>query len=125
MNIQNITYVITVSTILLASCGKPSGMPEEDYAKYTELGAPKILYSCTSSIPPIAIVVQECQSKAKNQMEHADCLLDSWKRNEHSDNKSETFGYVAGVGLGATYNHILEDAQKHCSGTLKILDSKQ
>ncbi len=33
--------------VLLSACGKPSGISDEEYAKYKEFGAPKILYSCS------------------------------------------------------------------------------
>lgn len=37
----------------------------------------------------------------------------------------ETVGYSAGVGMNATYNHIVREAQKECSETFKILESQQ
>jgi hypothetical protein len=37
----------------------------------------------------------------------------------------ETIGYSAGIGVAATFNKIVDDAQKGCDGTFKILESQQ
>ena len=34
-------------------------------------------------------------------------------------------GYSAGVGMNATYNHIVGEAKEKCSGKFKILESQQ
>ena len=37
----------------------------------------------------------------------------------------EVVGYSAGVGMNATYNHIVNDAEKKCSEKFKILENQQ
>lgn len=37
----------------------------------------------------------------------------------------EDVGYSAGVGMNATYNHIVGEAEKGCSEKFEILESQQ
>lgn len=123
---------IVLCAFLLSACGKPSGISDADYAAYKELGAPKILFSCTtraSSEDPRSIKLQEklkadmaacgtdfgCLGKVAKDSAAA---IDNWP-------KDVNFGYRAGVGIAATYNKILGDAKKDCGGELSILEKSQ
>lgn len=37
----------------------------------------------------------------------------------------DEIGYSAGVGMNATYNHIVGEAKEKCSGKFEILESQQ
>jgi len=37
----------------------------------------------------------------------------------------DNIGYSAGVGMNATYNHIVSEAEKECRGKFSILESQQ
>jgi len=102
---------------LLTACGNPGGISDENYAKYKELGAPKILYSC---------------NRGERVLINAKCreIEDNAKRLQCSEAEAPEkqavidVGYTAGIGIGATYNKILSDAKGQCDGEFKILDSK-
>ena len=100
----------------LAGCGNPGGISDDDYAKFEQLGAPKLLYSCTTT----------SDSNAMDQ--RIECL-----RNRSNDNCSESafeeartktiVGYAAGIGAMTTYNELLQDAEEKCTGVFEILVS--
>lgn len=100
----------------LAGCGNPGGISDDDYAKFKQLGAPKLLYSCTTTSDSNAIKQQiECLSyKAEGE-----CSKSSL---EKAKTKVDV-GYVAGIGAMTTYNELLQDAQEKCTGKFDVLDS--
>lgn len=109
------------AVLLLAACGNPGGIADAEYAKYKELGAPKILNSCTKEGLMSPAAVAQCMG-IENANEKIACL-----DNALSAGKKPIVdvGYTAGVGIAATYNKILSDAKNGCSGDFKILESKQ
>lgn len=127
MKSQNIAKnVILASTVLLASCGNPGGISDSEYAKYRELGAPKILYSCSAPKSFIEIAAAECPNISQPPTDKdLACLMDSAERHKDPNEKISSYGYIAGVGVGATYNHILEDARGKCNGEFKVIESVQ
>jgi hypothetical protein len=104
---------------MLAGCGNPGGLSDAQYNEYKQLGAPKILYSCTTT------------SDGNNARQSMECLglgQTSGRCSESSLEKAKTrvnVGYVAGVGPLSTYNKIIQDLQAECPGKLDVLDSKQ
>ncbi len=110
-------YNITLSGIvfLLSACGNPGGISDADYNKYKQLGAPKILYSCTYEISP-------------DFTEMRDCILngDSNESCESSLSAKQTnVGYAAGIGIQSTYNKLVKDAMDECKNEFKVLESQQ
>jgi len=116
--------------LLLSACGNPGGISDSDYAKYKELGAPKILYSCTKEGRLDAAAVLQCMA-IKN--EDADKKIACLEKTQ-SDAKKPIIdvGYAAGVGVAVTYNKLLGDAKAACDsdssrfskGEFKVLESK-
>ena len=113
-------YLASLSSVfLLAACGNPGDISDSEYAKYKELGAPKILYSCAIGDPQIV----RLQASA-NCMVQGD-LSDSCVEKAMSNWKPDVnVGYAAGIGVAVTYNKLLGDAKNSCNGEFKILDSK-
>jgi hypothetical protein len=107
--------------LLLAACGNPGGISDSDYAKYKELGAPKILYSChkgeTLGFDLNAVV--EC-FKLKDDPAKLACAENAKREKQPIID----VGYAAGVGVAVTYNELFNDAKAGCDGEFKVLDSK-
>lgn len=111
---------ILLSMLFLASCGNPGDISDEDYKKYKELGAPKILYSCTKEYPWIFLCTLEGGKTTKK------CIDEAVKSDRLSERvKHAKVGYSAGIGMGATYNKLLAEAREECDGEFKILESKE
>jgi hypothetical protein len=108
----------TVIIIVLVACGNPGGIDDAAYAKYKELGAPKILYSCDEVLDNISITatISDCISNTDSKS----CIEDGKKNPKHRID----VGYVAGIGAAVTYNKLLNDAKAECHGDFKVLDSK-
>lgn len=107
---------------LLAACGNPGGISDSDYASYEELGAPKVLYSCTrEGEMDFVAYLQECTTLADPR----EALACSARIEREGKEPIVDVGYSAGVGIGATYNSILQDAKADCDGVFKILESDQ
>jgi hypothetical protein len=49
-----------VAVLFLSACGNPGEISDADYAAYKQLGAPKILYSCTRErlLDPNAAIIE-------------------------------------------------------------------
>ncbi|MDR0577368.1 MAG: hypothetical protein LBI87_07500 [Candidatus Accumulibacter sp.] len=93
----------------------PGGVSDDFYKKYKELGAPKILYSCTEDLSRWSVCMKEGIS----------ALLKC--RDKYPDEKlkyTET-SYVAGVGKDSSYNKLLNEAKDECKGEFKLLESKE
>lgn len=106
--------------LLLSACGNPGGISDTAYAKYKELGAPKILYSCTEE-GSLDAHVAECLN-----IQDVNVLLACSEEAKSRANKPiVNVGYTAGVGIAATYNKILGEAKNDCRGEFKILDGQQ
>ncbi len=100
----------------LAGCGNPGGISDNDYAKFKQLGAPKLLYSCTSTSDyPLLSLRIKCASQeavgecSKSAIEKSKTRVD--------------VGYVAGIGAMTTYNELLQDVQTKCTGKFEVLES--
>lgn len=106
-----------IATFILTGCGKPEGITDEDYEKYMELSAPKILYRCS-------------KLNTKQQINFGHCIQDPTS-NLCTDElvvESSTVGYVAGIGAFVTYNKLLGDIENECKGEhmrLEILESSK
>ena len=110
-----------VSVLLLSACGTPGGISDSDYAKYKELGAPKILFSCTEEANMDAMF--RCPDLARDPVGGRACA-DQVIADAKSKKQTVHVGYTAGVGVNATYNKILGDERSACKGEFKLLDSK-
>ena len=118
------SLIATLLSSVLISCGNPGGVSDEFYAKYTQLGAPKILYSCTT---PVGVDIFMCSSLLRSKK------LDEWlecneRQNELNRKTEENIGYTAGIGAMSTYNKLLSDEQKNCTaknGEFKVLESRE
>lgn len=111
--------------LLLSACNNPGGISDSEYAKFRELGAPKILYSCTlknQTDPAFIKAVRECLA-ITNASQEVECLEKA--RHELTGKTIVDVGYRAGVGLAVTYNKILGEAKNDCKGEFSILESKQ
>ncbi len=121
-------FGIYAAALLLSACGNPGGISDLDYAKYKELGAPKILYSCTRERSLDATAALQCV-EIKDMDKELACLEKTL-----SDAKKPIIdvGYAAGVGVAVTYNKLLADAKAVCDrdssrfskGEFKVLESK-
>lgn len=119
-------HLMLASAVLLVSCGNPVGISDSEYAKYKELGAPKILYSCSAPKSFIEIAAAECPNISQPPTEgDLACIKKSAERHSDPNEKIPSYGYIAGVGIGATYNHILEEAKNKCNGEFKVIESVQ
>lgn len=124
----------------LSACGNPGGISDVEYAKYKELGAPKILFSC--STPNLRSVQELTEMKDKGMEKVYAC--GSLKGTEEdkiacvkkvSDAvalamKEELppniqIGYRAGIGVAATYNKILQDGKNLCGGKFSIIEKSE
>lgn len=112
----NFLFVVIAATTI-AGCGNPGDISDADYNEYKQLGAPKILYSCTTTSDSNAIK-QSIQCLDRTSGECSDSALEKAKTRV-------SVSYVAGVGALATYNSLLRDAQEKCSGKFQVIDSKQ
>lgn len=113
---------IIFASIMLTSCGNPGDVSDEEYKKYKELGAPKILYSCTRTYNWLMV----CTVEAKDRGSSRDCVDEAIKNNRLKEEVKRTeVGYSAGIGIGATYNKLLTDSKKECEGEFKVLESKE
>lgn len=100
---------IAAIVIPLVGCGNPGGISDADYAEYKDLGAPKVLFSCTTPV----------------NTSYCAAFQDAAKREECEKKEPQvSVGYKAGVGVAATYNKILQDSKEACQGEFKVLDSK-
>jgi hypothetical protein len=93
-------------------------MSDEDYKKYKDFAAPKILYSCTEQGVPRSGYAKCNPNGDINKL--ADCMDAASKNVE----KVTVVNYTAGLGGGVTYNEIMNQAKNSCRGDFKILDSK-
>ncbi|MDO8652418.1 MAG: hypothetical protein Q7R66_09535 [Undibacterium sp.] len=110
----------------LAACDNPGAISDQEYAKYNERGAPKILYSCAAPMPFIKKVAMACPDiSSMPEAEQISCVEKATKRFSDPNEKIPSVGMVSGKGTGATYNYILDQAQHECAGDFKILESKQ
>ncbi len=125
---KNIVLIV-LPTILLAGCGNPGDVSDDFYLKYKELGAPKLLYSCTTTMQwnltgeGRAALGVCLDMKGIASDEQIDCLLEVDKKNVPVDDIQ--VGYAAGIGIASTYNKLLSDAKAKCTGEFKILESQQ
>lgn len=115
--------LIFSAMLLLTACDNTSGLSDEDYARYKELGAPKLLYSCT--IDPSrswghAKELGDCLNSSNSVEVQAQCI-----ENIKKLDPIVNVNYVAGIGMGATYNKLLTDAKNECFGDLKVLESEK
>lgn len=113
-------HVLSYLAVLsLAGCGNPGGISDSDYAKYKELGAPKILYSCAVGDRQIARLIAggECLGRGDASDSCVEKEMRKWKPDIN-------VSYAAGVGAAVTYNKLLGDAKAGCNGEFKVLDSK-
>lgn len=100
----------------LAGCENPGGISDTDYARFKQLGAPKLLYSCTTT----------SDGNAMDQM--IECLRngskDKCSESALEEAKTKTsVGYAAGIGAMTTYNELLQDAEEKCGGVFEVLAS--
>ncbi len=107
---------------LLSACGNPGGISDADYAEYKQLGAPKILYSCSKTEEITATADCLFYQKKSNPIEECMKLSNPEKLVKHTEIK---VGYAAGVGMNATYNKLLSDAKAGCENEFAVLESKQ
>jgi len=123
MNKFNFLYL---PILLLTACGNPGEISDEEYTKYKELGTPKIIYSCATTY--------DWRNSPSGLLERAHCALMpdvekavncTQKLKDITPITTVNVGYVAGIGLGVTYNKLLTDARDECSGEFKILESEQ
>lgn len=118
---------ICATALLLAACDNPGGIADSEYAKYKELGAPKILYSCNEGKKTLGAdpkIVDECLRITDDSLEGLDKQLACMKRAKREIKPIIDIGYAAGVGAAVTYNKLLSDAKAECKGEFKVLDSK-
>ena len=115
-------FSIYAAAVLLTACGNPGGISDSDYAKYKELGAPKILYSCNKgeTLDFDLNAMMECP-KLKNDPAKEFACVEKAKREKKP---IIDVGYAAGVGVAVTYNKLLSDTKAGCDGKFKVLDSK-
>lgn len=118
---------LAVSTsFFLSACGNPGGISDAEYASYKELGAPKILYSCAVPMSFIQKASMACPNiDAMSEPEKKACIEKASKRYRDPNEKIPVVNTISGVGVGATYNFILNKAKQECDGDFKVLDSKQ
>ena len=124
--------ISVIAFFFLASCGKPSGISDHDYEEYQKLGAPKLLYSCNKGrqAKPKIDLAGECYT-LPDPSDQNKCLKERMENINAKKAMVEKLedvievNYIAGIGLAATYNKILSDAEKSCIGVFKILESKQ
>lgn len=122
-------YVVPcIAALLLSACGKPNGISDADYATYKELGAPKVLFTCSTPAPendPRSIQrelkINEAVAACKNDF---GCLA-KVARNPGDRPQDVEVNYRAGIGVNATYNKILGDAKARCYGEFSILEKKE
>lgn len=112
--------IIIFSLLLLAGCGNPGGVSDSTYAEFKELGAPKILFSCTRTPTIDAQAVLNCMKNDLGPTKENACL-DQAK--SAANVPVIDVAFVAGVGPGATYNKILNDAKSKCESVSPLLFS--
>lgn len=125
---------ICAAAFLLSACGNPGGISDADYAKYKELGAPKILYSCTREIEINAAAAEaSLQCARMKEEEFVACLGKNVSDAKKPKKPIIDVGYAAGVGVAVTFNKLLSDAKAECdkgtyplkgNGEFKVIDSK-
>ena len=133
-------YIIPcTAALLLSACGNPSGISDAEYAKYKELGAPKILFSCTTQNYKSVEVLTEIKNKA---LAKADACRSTEETEEAKVACMKKYfgpailsmeeklpiieiGYQAGIGVAATYNKILQDAKNRCTGKFSIIEKSE
>lgn len=133
-------YITYPLIIVITACGNPGGISDADYAKYKELGAPKILFSC--AIPnfksedersKLRIMFVEkaeaCKEGDGTLEEKISCMknIEEKALSALSEKLPPTIEvkYRAGVGIAATYNKILEDSKRACIGEFSILEKSE
>ena len=111
MNMLRYKIFLTTSLLLMLSgCNNPGGVSDETYEKYKRLASPKILYSCATLATKLSMNFEHCIQNPKSSQCTGDLV-----------EKDAKIGYVAGVGALVTYNQLLGDLEKDCSGELKRL----
>jgi len=110
---------IYAAVFFLSACGNPGGISDSEYAKYKELGAPKILYSCNTGFLDTTAFSECLKLKDDPSKIHA-CV----EKAERETKPIIDVGYAAGVGVAVTYNKLLREAKDSCDGEFKVLDSK-
>ncbi len=115
-----------IPVLLLTACGNPGDISDEDYSKYKELGAPKILYSCTISVDRRYTLSGLEEMKSCLEIKDLEKNMKCMEKFEEEDLITDVeVGYTAGIGLASTYNKLLTDAKDECNGEFKILESEQ
>lgn len=89
--------------LTLTACGNPGGLSDIEYAKYKELGSPKILYSCIQMENP-----DEDPKAYRLCLAHIDQVQkNTCVKNFERERKPVTHtGYAAGIGVAVTYNKL-------------------
>ena len=109
MKLINIS-ALTACCLLISGCGNPGGISDEEYEKYRQLAAPKILYSCAKLNTKLSENFEKCLENPSA----------SYCTQDLVETKVDV-GYQAGVGSSVTYNSLLRDVQASCIGEFKRL----
>lgn len=118
---KNMMLIFSVM-LLLTACDNTSGLSDEEYARYKELGAPKLIYSCTYKPRPLFLLneaeIHACRKNKEFKDQH-EC------ENKDSRELVTTVSYSAGIGTEATYNRLLTDVKNECDGQFKVIESEK
>lgn len=116
-----ILIALVPMSLFLAGCENPGGITDDDYAKYKQLAAPKILYSCARLGTRLSMNFAKC-------IENPSASYCTGKEASELVERDSTVQFSAGVGKFVTYNSLLQEVQASCSGEfkrLKILESEK
>lgn len=108
-------------SVFLTGCENPGGITDEEYARYKQLAAPKILYSCSKLATKMSVNFTKC-------MENPSASYCTGKEAKEMVETSTSVHLSAGVGQLVTYNSLLRDIEDECAGEykrLKILESEK
>jgi hypothetical protein len=107
--------------------GNPGGISDGKYARFKQLAAPKLLYSCTRTPTPEWLVQQtrECAQSGR-----AGCAE---KVNESVEAQTETVVEFVGSRGTSTYDDLLRSARQGCArnignlggGRLTVLEAER
>lgn len=123
-------FLTTALALLVAACGNPGGVTDEEYKQYKTLGSPKILYSCTTTTEWIITdkgqeELQACDS-LKGLFATERCQRELLSKPPVDDT---IVSYIAGRDFRNTYNSLLTEVKNRCEGYKKgrfeILESEQ
>jgi hypothetical protein len=118
-------FPIYVSALLLSACSNPGEISDDYYAKYKELGPPKILYSCDKGETPGFDLEASMACAATARDDTSFDLVACLEKTKRKKEPIIDIGYVAGVEVAVTYNELLRDAKADCDGKFKILQSEK